>query len=262
MLVTLTTDFGTRDAYVAQLKAALYARGPASIEVIDLSHEIEPQNVREAALFVRAAWPLFPAGTIHMVVVDPGVGSARRALAVEHAGQRLFGPDNGVMSLVMPAVGGPTCAVAIDPQRLALTNVSTTFHGRDVFAPAVARAACGAPLREFGPLVTDWVQLALPAPRALLGGVRGEIIHVDRFGNLISNLPASLIGSPEQRRRARLHLDDGTLLPLVRCYADAPTASPVALIGSSDLIEVAVRDASAQAHTGARVGDALWIEDI
>jgi S-adenosylmethionine hydrolase len=208
---------------------------------------------------VRTAWPRFPAGTIHMVVVDPGVGSARRALAVAHGQHVLLAPDNGVLSWLLGAGAHPH-AVAIDPLRLAVARPSATFHGRDVFAPAAARLACGAALDELGPTAHELVQLAWPVPQRLAGRVRGEIIHIDRFGNLISNLPSGALTPDELGRAPHLHLDDGTALPLVRCYADAPAGALVALVGSSDFIEVAVRDASAQAQLGAHIGSVLWLE--
>jgi S-adenosylmethionine hydrolase len=255
--VTLTTDFGTRDPYVAQLKAVLYAQGPESLEVIDLSHEIEPQNLREAALFVRAAWPRFPAGTIHMVVVDPGVGSARRALAVANRAHSMLGPDNGVLSLVFD---GTSRAVEIEPSRLGAASISATFHGRDVFAPAAARLAHGAALDMLGPAADQLVRLSLPTPQRQSNRLRGEIIHVDRFGNLITNLSRAELGALQQSAPSRVRLGDGAVLPWVHCYAEAPAGVAVALMGSSELVEIAVRDASARRLTGAAVGDAVWIE--
>jgi S-adenosyl-L-methionine hydrolase (adenosine-forming) len=256
--LTLTTDFGTRDSYVAQLKGVLYADGPSSLELVDLTHEIEPQNVREAALFVRAAWPRFPRGTLHMVVVDPGVGSARRALAIEHAGQYWLGPDNGVMSWLLAELGGEPRAVAIEPERLGIAQVSATFHGRDVFAPAAARLARGTPLTALGAPASDLVQLAWPGTRRVSGGVRGEIIHIDRFGNLISNVNAEELAALSGVLRVRV--GDVTPLPIVRCYADAEPGAPLALIGSSGLLEVAVRDGSARARLAAQLGDSVSIE--
>jgi S-adenosylmethionine hydrolase len=259
--VTLTTDFGTRDPYVAQLKGVLYARGPDDLEVVDLTHEIEAQNVREAALFLRTAWPQFPPGTIHLVVVDPGVGSARRAVAVEAAGQRMLAPDNGVLSWLLDAVAGEAQAIEIDPARLGVATLSSTFHGRDLFAPAAARLAHGAALETLGARVTGLMRL--PQPQAQRGprGWQGEIIHVDRFGNLITNLSrAELAEALQRNQQAIIRLGNGAPLPLVRWYAEAPAGIAVVLIGSSELLEIAVRDASAQALTGARVGDKVSLE--
>ncbi|HEX4353898.1 MAG TPA: SAM-dependent chlorinase/fluorinase, partial [Polyangiales bacterium] len=237
--VTLTTDFGTRDPYVAQLKGVLYAQGPSSLEVVDLSHEIEAQNIREAALFVRTAWPRFPHGTIHIAVVDPGVGSVRRALAIEHAGQYWLAPDNGLLSWLLMATGDVR-AVALDHARFGTAPLSATFHGRDLFAPAAALIARGAALDQLGESTSDWTQLAWRSIESTSSGLRGEIIHVDRFGNLITNLSRSDLAVLGEAWTVRV----GTVesLPRVRCYADASPGVAVALIGSSELLEIAVRD--------------------
>jgi S-adenosyl-L-methionine hydrolase (adenosine-forming) len=252
--VTLTTDFGTRDPYVAQLKGVLYAQGPRALEVIDLSHEIDPQNVREAALFVRAAWPRFPPGTIHLVVVDPGVGSTRRALALQHAEQFVVAPDNGVLSLWLAEQPGDPHVVEIDPARLGITQISATFHGRDVFAPVAASLARAVALSELGCAAQGLVELSWPRTERTTYGLRGAIIHIDRFGNLITNITRA-----ELTEHAHVQLAEGDPIALVRCYADAAPNVPVALIGSSELLEIALRDASAQSHFRARVGDLVRV---
>jgi S-adenosylmethionine hydrolase len=253
--ITLTTDFGTRDPYVAQLKAVLYAQGPSELEVVDLTHEIGPQNVREAALFIEAAWPRFPPGTIHIAVIDPGVGTARRALAVQRGTQYWLAPDNGVLSLVLD---GSERAVAIEPQRLSGgSSISATFHGRDEFAPAAARLAHGLALAELGAPARDLIHCALPVPRASAGGIAGEVIHVDHFGNLVTNLNAQHLAAISSSR-ARARLQDGPALPIVRTYAEA-SAALFALLGSSQRLELAVTNGSAQALTGAGIGAIVWI---
>jgi S-adenosylmethionine hydrolase len=255
--ITLTSDFGTRDPYVAQLKAVLYAQGPRSLEVIDLSHEIGPQNVREAALFIEAAWPRFPARTIHLVVVDPGVGSARQALAVRHGAQLWLAPDNGVLSLLLD---GSEQAVAIDPQRVAAGQaIASTFHGRDLFAPAAAALARGHALDQLGDVATELVRIAFPPPTRCDGGLRGEIIHIDHFGNLISNLTALQVKELRVLGPIQARLQDGAPLPIVTTYADAVSGEGVALIGSSQRLEIAVAQGSAQARFGAGLGATVWI---
>jgi S-adenosylmethionine hydrolase len=256
--VTLTTDFGTRDPYVAQLKGVLYAQGPSALEVVDLTHEIEAQNVREAALFVRMAWPRFPPATIHMVVVDPGVGSARRALALEHAGQYWLAPDNGVLAWLLAEQPAELRAIAIEPERLGVAQVSATFHGRDVFAPAAAQLARGASLAALGSPVAELVQLPWPATRRVAGAVHGEIIHIDRFGNLITNVSARELAA--LGGGLRVHLAQGEGWPILRCYADAARGALLALIGSADLLEIALRDGNAAKQLQAQVGDAVSIE--
>jgi S-adenosylmethionine hydrolase len=253
--ITLTTDFGTRDSYVAELKGVLYAQGPASLELVDLSHEIGAQDLREAALFVRAAWPRFPPGTIHLVVVDPGVGSARRALALELRGQQLLGPDNGVMSLLFD---GSERAVTIDPTRLGSEPISATFHGRDVFAPAAARLAQGTPLAVLGPVARELVRLALPVVSSSSSQLQGEVIHVDRFGNLITNIARSDL-APWAGQDVRVHLAGSVPLPLAHCYADAAVGCRLALIGSSELLEIALNQGNAAVLSGARVGSVVQV---
>jgi S-adenosyl-L-methionine hydrolase (adenosine-forming) len=240
------------------LKGVLYAQGPNALEVVDLTHEIEPQNVREAALFVRTAWPRFAHGTIHLVVVDPGVGSARRALALEHAGQYWLAPDNGVLAWLLADQPGELRAIALEPARLGVAQVSATFHGRDLFAPAAARLARGEPLHALGSPVAELVQLAWPLTTRIGGALRGEIIHIDRFGNLITNVRGRELAALGGGRRVQLAQGGGW--PILRCYADAALGAVLALIGSSDLLEIAVRDGSAAKQLQARVGDAVSID--
>jgi S-adenosylmethionine hydrolase len=243
-----------RDAYVAQMKGVLYAQGPSDIEVVDLSHELGAQQLFEAALFVREAWPRFPPGTIHLVVVDPGVGSARRALVCSHAGQIMLGPDNGVMSLLLDAEAQ---ALELEPARFVAAPPSATFHGRDLFAPAAARLAHGALPEQLGKPTDQLVRLAWPAVEHRSSELRGQVLHVDRFGNLISNITGADLTSwlgQRDRQRVRVSAAGSGELPLLRTYADAAVGSKVALFGSSDLLEIAVTNGSAAALLGAGVG--------
>ena len=249
--VTLCTDFGARDSYVAQLKGVLLRLGPADLRIIDLSHEIGAQDVREAAFFLRCALPRFPPGTIHLAIVDPGVGSARRALAAEAGGQRLVGPDNGIFGFVLDANARVHALAPPSAQ-----SVSSTFHGRDVFAPAAARLACGEPLAALGPAIVDPVRLSWPRPIADGAKLRGEIIHVDRFGNLISNLERGALPGG----RVRVSLAGRAVGALRDHYAEVRQGALLALIGSEGLLEVAVRDGAANALTCAGVGALIEVE--
>ncbi|HTU62869.1 MAG TPA: SAM-dependent chlorinase/fluorinase [Polyangiales bacterium] len=258
-LITLTTDFGTRDSYVAQMKGVLYAQGPGDLEVVDLTHEIAPQQVLEAALFVRAAVPRFPVGTIHVVVVDPGVGSARRALLCEHAGQFLLGPDNGVLSL---ALTDTFRALALRPERFLATELSATFHGRDLFAPAAARVARGALPAQLGDIVAEITRVAWPRVEVRRSELRGQVLQVDRFGNLISNISrADLAAWMPEREWGQLRVVVGSSapLPIVRCYADAAPGNAIALFGSGGLLELAATNGSAAATLAASVGAELSV---
>ncbi len=252
--ITLTTDFGTRDSYVAQVKGVLLRLGPEGLRLVDLSHEIAPQGVREGALFLRAAVPRFAAGTIHLAVVDPGVGSGRRAIAAEAGGQRLIAPDNGLLGWLLDAGAR---VHRIDAQRMGSGALSSTFHARDLFAPAAAMLARGEPLAALGEPLADPVRLPWPAPRAGTDAVHGEVVHVDRFGNLITNLERAHL---PPGRAARVRLGGHAFGALRDHYAEVAPGELLALFGSDGLLEVAARDASAARALGVGVGSPIVLE--
>ncbi len=252
-IVTLTTDFGARDSYVAQLKGVLLAQC-AELRVHDLTHEIASHDVVEGALFLAGAVPAFPEGTVHLAVVDPGVGSARRVIAVEVAGQHVVCPDNGLLTLL--ARSHPVGAAhELTSPRFRREPASATFEGRDVFAPAAAHLACGGALADLGAPVSDLVELALPEPVAREDGACGEVMHVDRFGNAITNMPASMLTWRDDIRVEAAGRD----LALLCTYADAGVGEALALVGSSGYVEVAVREGSAADVLGLRRGDAVRV---
>jgi S-adenosylmethionine hydrolase len=229
-IITLLTDFGTADGYVAELKGVLFSATP-DVTIVDLSHEIPPQDVESARLAVARYWRRYPSGTVHMIVVDPGVGSARCALAVSSDDRFLVGPDNGVLSPALLASGSRAVSLPVPP------TASATFHGRDVFAPAAAHLATGTTIDALGTPCLDPVVRRTPeARRASDGSVVGEIIAIDRFGNAISNLIAP--------RGGRIEIC-GRTMPIVRTYADGPIGDIIALVGSSGFVEIARRDGSA-----------------
>jgi S-adenosylmethionine hydrolase len=246
-LVTLTTDFGTRDGYVAEMKAVVLGLA-RDVQFVDVTHEIAPQAVGEGALVLEAA-PLFPPGTIHLAVVDPGVGSQRRGLVVTAGGQFYVGPDNGLFTAAFAAGGWEAFALAAPDLRR--PTVSRTFHGRDVFAPAVAHLALGVPAARFGPRVTDPVRLPRPAARVGPGRVDGVVIHVDRFGNLVTSISGHDIDTLAAPASVRIR---GLRLGIVGTYAELPRGRAGALIGSRGRLEVVVRDGSAAASLRARPG--------
>jgi len=229
-IITLLTDFGTADGYVAELKGVLLSAA-SEVTIVDLSHEIPPQDVESARLAVARYWRRFPSGTVHLVVVDPGVGSDRTALAVSSDDRFLVGPDNGVLSPALLASGSRAVSLPIPP------GASATFHGRDVFAPAAAHLATGTAIDALGgPCLEPVVRRTPEARRAADGSVLGEIIAIDRFGNAISNLIAP--------RGGRVEIN-GRTMPIVRTYADGLVGDIIALVGSSGFVEVAQRDGSA-----------------
>jgi len=229
-IITLLTDFGTADGYIAELKGVLFSTAP-DVTIVDLSHEIPPQDIESARLAVARYWRRFPNGTVHIVVVDPGVGSARHALAVNSDDRFLVGPDNGVLSPALLASGSRAVSLPVPP------SASATFQGRDVFAPAAAHLATGTAIDALGAPCLDPVVRRTPeARRASDGSVVGEIIAIDRFGNAISNLIAP--------RGGRIEIQ-GRTMPIVRTYADGPVGDIIALVGSSGFVEIAQRDGSA-----------------
>jgi S-adenosylmethionine hydrolase len=244
-LVTLTTDFGTRSGYVAQLKAVLYSVVP-ELRVIDITHDIPAQSVRHAEVVLRGTAFIFPVSTVHLVVVDPGVGTARRALAVRARGQYFVGPDNGVLGLALAAREAE--AVVLDRPHLFREPVSPTFHGRDVFAPVAAELAGGLPLHEVGSPIDDALPSTLPAPRVHPDRVEGEVLAADTFGNLATNLPGSAL-----RGHWRVEVQGRPALP-VRTYADGPPAQLLALVGSDGYVEIALREGSAERELGSSSG--------
>jgi S-adenosylmethionine hydrolase len=250
-LITLTTDFGTRDAYVAELKGVLYSEGPPGLQVVDLSHELAPFDVPAAALFVRTALPRFPSGTLHVVVVDPGVGSERRALIVERADMVLIGPDNGLFSYLYD---GHEATYAIERGPRAL---SSTFHGRDLFAPVAARLAAGAAPSSFGPRVETYERITLPMVDISGDSLHGRIVHIDHYGNLISNISGQTLSSFAGDQPLAISIGDRVITGLVDHYAQADGL--LALIGSSGWLEVAAREASAAELLAVRVGQPLRV---
>jgi S-adenosyl-L-methionine hydrolase (adenosine-forming) len=259
-LITLTTDFGTRDAYVAELKAVLFSEGPPDLRVVDLSHELAPFDVHAAALFVRAALPRFPQGTIHVAVVDPGVGSDRAALIVRLRGMTLIGPDNCLFSYLFD---GTEEVFLLDREKLGGREVSNTFHGRDVFAPAAARIAAGARAEEFGPRAGSYKRMAFPMVEVSGDALHGRIIHIDHYGNLITNISAATLKGflgGDASTRLSIAIGEQHVRSWVDFYAQGEAGQLVALIGSSGLLEVAAREASAQRKLNVEVGRAIRVQ--
>ncbi len=245
--VTLTTDFGDGSSYVAALKGALLAVNPA-VRPVDLSHGLPPQDLTAAAYFLADTLPLFPPGTIHVVVVDPGVGTDRALLCVEWAGQTILVPDNGCWTSVIRPCEPPRVH-RLEERRFWRPQVSATFHGRDILAPVAGHLSLGVQPNELGPPVHEWVRLALPQPEATPDGVRGVVVVADPFGNLVTNIPADAVTATAQVR-----IGGHSVPRRVRAYGDAEPGTLVALIGSSGRLEVAVVNGSAAARLGVGVG--------
>ncbi len=245
-LITLTTDYGVSSPYVAELKAVLYSACPEA-RLVDVTHAIPPGSLRHAELVLRRTAFAFPLGTVHVVVVDPGVGGARRGLAVAARGLFFVGPDNGTLAHAHGSDGA--CAVVLDRPELFRTPVAPTFHGRDVFAPVAAELASGLPLADVGSSISTGalVGTTLPAPELGERRARGQILGADTFGNLTSNIPARHVEGFTVKVAGRT-------TARVRTYAEGPANTLLALAGSDGYLEIAVRDGSAARALGTEVG--------
>jgi hypothetical protein len=235
------------------MKAAILGIAPR-VQLVDITHDVERHDVTEAALALEAAAPFFPRGAVHVAVVDPGVGTARRGIVLESGDHVFVGPDNGLFTPFLD--GGGWRAFELASAELRLPVVSRTFHGRDVFAPAAAHVVRGVALDRFGPSIVDPVRLPWPEVRALAGTVGGTVLHVDRFGNLVTSIHAGAVRSLGDGVVIRIA---GRLVPFVGTYGDLATGRAGAMIGSSNRLEVAVREGSAAAMFRARRGTPVLV---
>ena len=242
-IVALLSDFGSRDHYAGAMKGVILGISPEAA-LVDISHDIPPHDVQTAAFELAAVYRYFPPGTVFLIVVDPGVGSARRGLAVDTGDYRLVAPDNGVLSLVFQEMP-PKRVVELTERRYARPTVSRTFEGRDRFAPAAAWIAKGVQLSALGRPVSDYRLLDLPMPRSDGDGVVGEVLRVDRFGNLVSNIDRKAFDKVAQRGSIKIAVGTHEIGRLVETYADIGEGEVCALFGSTDHLEFAANSASA-----------------
>lgn len=256
-IVTLLTDFGTRDHYVAAVKGVLLTINPTLL-LIDITHNVAPQNIREGAFLLASAFKYFPEGTIHLAVVDPGVGGKRQGLAAATERHLFVGPDNGLFDWVF-ALEPPRQVVALENPDYQLPQPSTTFHGRDLFAPAAGHLSLGLPLEKLGPPIDYRMRFPTRLILQEQDELEGEIIYVDRFGNLISNIEVPHSERRRQLQDLQVFLGTQQLLIGPTTYEEAPPLSPFVLIGSSNLLEVSVRNGSAHEITGCGVGTSVSV---
>jgi S-adenosylmethionine hydrolase len=253
-LITLLTNFGLHDTYVGQVKGAILAIAPGAT-VVDLGHSVPPQDVQAGAFLLWSAVEVFPRGTVHVAVVDPGVGSVRLALALETVrGDALVGPDNGLLMPAAERLGGIQRCVELNRPEFwrTSTSASATFHGRDIFGPAAAHLARGVALEHLGSPVTDVVRGGLAVPN----GRHGEVLHVDTYGNLVTNIAAASLPARFQVRIGE------RVVPAHAYYAAVAPGALIGLVGSTGLLEISVRDGSAASVTGALRGTPVSIEPL
>ena len=254
--LTLTTDFGTQDAYVAAMKGVILERCPDA-RLVDVTHQVAPQDVMEAAFVLRQAVPFFPDETVHLVVVDPGVGTERRPVALR-AGNRFFvGPDNGLFSLVLDDET-PDALVVLDAAEYWRTpEPSTTFHGRDIFAPAAAHLAAGRPLADLGTPAEELQPLRWALPITDEQGIQGWTVHVDRFGNCITNIPHALFEEHRDGRAVKCYAGGTILSGVAPTYGAVAEGEPLLVFGSSGFLEVAVSGGNASKLLGVQKGESV-----
>jgi S-adenosyl-L-methionine hydrolase (adenosine-forming) len=266
-IITLTTDFGISDSYIAQMKGVILGINPEAI-IVDISHQIEPHNVREAAFVLSTVQSSFPKGTIHVAVVDPGVGTKRRAIILRTPQADLIAPDNGILSNVFQQVTARSIqhpqivsesnikAVAITNPKYFRSPVSNTFHGRDIFAPVAAQLSLGAPISSFGKFVTT-IEI-LPIPALFLspdGSITGEIIHIDHFGNLISNIKEEDL---PLRKNLIIEIGKKKISGLSRMYANGDKL--LAIINSNGYLEISLKEGNASSYLHMKVGGEVKVK--
>jgi S-adenosyl-L-methionine hydrolase (adenosine-forming) len=241
MIITLTTDFGLSDPFVGIMKGVILGIA-ADAQVVDITHDIRSFDVLEAAFIIDSAYRYFPDGTVHVIVVDPGVGSARRPLAAAFSGHTFVAPDNGVLSFVLHTDSASLAPSVywIENRSLCLNSVSQTFHGRDIFAPVAAHLARGTSIDSVGPRITDFVRKSFPKPRPLGDKVLGTVLRIDKFGNIITNLRRQDLG-----RRFAMNVAGLSITRLCSTFSDAEPGEFFALEGSTGYIELALNQGSA-----------------
>jgi len=259
-IITLTTDFGTSDAYVGVMKGVILEINP-DVRIVDITHVVPPQDIHEAAFLIHSMYRYFPEGTIHIIVVDPGVGSDRRAIIYQTDGASFVCPDNGILTYLLQEIENcgeqPTRVVEIQNKDYFLPEVSQTFHGRDIFAPVAAHLSLAVPLVDIGPPVQNLVRLPIPTLHVSDDKLTGQIVKIDRFGNAITNIPEDAL--PTRVSTYKIRIGQGLLTRINRAYAESEVGELLAIIGSFGMLEIAVNGGSAAERLGLKRGDSVVI---
>jgi hypothetical protein len=261
-IIALLTDFGQRENSVGVMRGVILGIAPDA-RLVDITHDVPPQDIVTGAWALATAWRYFPAGTIFLCVVDPGVGSARLPIALRAGDRSFVGPDNGLCTPMLES-GEPVMAVALTEPRWQRPNPAPTFHGRDIFAPAAAHLAAGVPLETLGaPLAPDrLITLAFPQPAWQGDVLHGEVVHVDQYGNLITNIAGDLAAAVLATPASVLRLGAHTITARGRAFADGEPGQPMLFLDSSGFLAIAVRDASAADALAAGRGDVVRVENL
>jgi S-adenosylmethionine hydrolase len=258
-IITLLTDFGWGDGYIGAMKGVILRINP-DCRIVDLAHEISPHDVMGAALILGQTYPFFPSGTIHVAVVDPGVGGPRRPLVLETDGYRFVGPDNGCFTFVLKREEGVQAYELIE-ERFCLPRVSHTFHGRDIFAPVAAHLSAGVPPSEMGPPIetTDLTSLAIPDPVSEGEILRGEVIGIDHFGNLVTNISQETLGGFAPEGVIEIEIKGEKSKGLKSSYEEGEPGEIIALWGSAGLLELSLKERSLHREQGWGRGEQVRI---
>ncbi len=254
-IITLATDFGLTDPYVAMMKGVILSINP-DVRLVDISHQIKAGSILQAAGIIRETFFYFPKGTVHLAVVDPGVGGPRRLMGLEAGGHLFVGPDNGIFWPLIRKFR-QTNAIHLTESRFFLSNIKKTFHGREIFSPVAAHLSLGVALEEMGTPMFDPMKLELPEPREKGGVLYGQIIRVDNFGNLITNISAKVLNQFLKKSDPLIQVGNLAVDELSYIYSDAAEGEPLALINSSDWLEVAVNLGRASEYAGLDSGEAI-----
>ena len=255
--ITLLTDFGTKDHYVASMKGVILNINPRCL-LIDITHQVNPHEIREGAFILANAYSHFPKGTIHLAVIDPGVGGARKPLLVVTENYFFVGPDNGLFTMITQKES-VNQIIALDKQRYHLPKVSTTFHGRDIFAPAAAHLSMGVKPNALGHQIDSLFCLGFEEPLIKEGKLSGEILHVDTFGNLVSNIDEGRLIRFIRGRPCVIRVGGKTIRGLKKGYWEGNKDEPIALVGSGGFLEMSVREGNAQKSLRVKRGDPIQI---
>jgi S-adenosylmethionine hydrolase len=261
--IALLTDFGLRDNYVGVMKGVMFGICPEA-RFVDISHEISPGDIPSAAFLLERSVDYFPENTVFLVVVDPGVGSERRPIALRTGKMLCVGPDNGVFSRVLDRADldrGPVQIVEITEPEYGLSRVSNTFHGRDIFAPAAAHLAGGVDIGDLGQPISDPIRIPRPVLRKTGSGIESEVVYVDRFGNLVTAIPESALLSldGDTVTGVRLTVDGKQAGTLADSYASVPPGEPVCVVGGFGYLEISVNQGSAAEYFGAEAGVSVTV---
>ena len=256
-VISLITDFGLKDNFVGVMKAVILKINPQA-QIVDICHEVKPHDILEAAFLLRSSFKYFPNGSVHLVVVDPGVGSERKKLLVKTKDYFFIAPDNGVLSLALKGQA-PLKIIEITNKKYFLKPTSDTFHGRDIFAPTAAYLSKGQNFSKFGRRIKSIKELSLPQVKMTSKGLTAEIIYIDRFGNLVSNIDKEMLDNFIKGKKFKIYIKDKTIEKLSHSYNKGAYLKPLALIDSFNYLEIALNCGSARDYLGIGKGTPIKV---